>query len=242
MKLNLKIYKGENTMKNKLITILLLCSLCLAICACNINTPNEVDRNDTTKSDTTETPSNNLPNETEAPDIEMMSLFFYSEDEYTKFLNSNKLPAEFVSYDKIDAMGAFTGLVFLSDAYRNDYSWYMYTLVDSEGVEFVLYVDHRDKALSTESSVTKVDKTNMRLLSDAQRGVYIYDNIEYKYMPSGNLLSISWQAQNVTYCLSKDGPMILSDYPLTESTFVGKLLNTDTAPQALSAVFGEASK
>ena len=253
MKLQLKIYKGENEMKKKLITILLLCSLCLTICACNISAPDKVNQSDSTQNDDqpptdnitpsdtnpTDTDQGNLiPDEIDKPNIELPDVSFYSKEAYTEFLNSVELPDDFVSHDKIDAIGDFDALIFLSAAYQNDYSWYMYGLVDSEGFKITLYVDHRDEVLSTKNSVSNVNKTNMRLLPDTSKNVCVYvsNNMEYTYI-SGKLQSLSWKTQNITYTLCASGTPMLSDYPLTESTFVGKMLNTETAPQVLNAVF-----
>ena len=166
-------------------------------------------------------------------------LTIISEEEYTKLLNSVDMPTDFVSYNKIEVIGDFDSVVFLSNAYANDYSSYMYTLVDSEGFEIILYVDHNDEILPTTSTVSKADNTNMRLLSDMSKGVYVFDNITYKYV-SGRLLAISWKAQNVNYTLCMLGKVWLSDYPLVESTFVGKILNANIASQTINEVFGEA--
>ena len=263
-------------MKNKLTIILLLCSLCLAICACNMNALDEDNQSDSTEmhtndlsneesqGDSTEMPTDALTNEenqsdsTEMPtdaltneesqnvstetstdhllddivkpeegDRPLLTLEF--EDAYTEFINSTELPADFVSYDEIAAIGAFRGLVILSDAYTNDYSSYLYTLVDSEGFEISLYVDHNEKILSTANPVSNVNQTDMRMLSDTSRGVYTSNGLTYKYV-SGELLSISWKNQNITYTLCASGAPMLSDYPLAESTFVGKMLNLTTIP------------
>ena len=249
-------------MKKKLIIILLLCSLCLTICACNISAPNEANQNSSTPNDALPPTENTTPNDTEPtdtdqgnlipgeivkPNIEYPLLGLSSKEEYTEFLNSVELPDDFVSYDKIDAIGDFDVLIFLSPAYTNNYSSYMYRFVDSEGFAIILYVDHRDQVLSTESSVSNVNKTNMRLLPDTSKNVCVYvsNNMKYTYI-SGKLQSISWKTQNITYTLCASGTpgtkMMLSDYPLTTSTFVGKMLNTETAPQALNTVFNDTSK
>ena len=194
----------------------------------------------TTPSDTNLTdtnPGDLIPDEIVKPNIQYPDVSFYSKEAYTEFLNSADLPDDFVSHDKIDAIGAFEGVVFLSDAYHlRDYSWYMYGLVDSTGFEITLYVDHRDRVLSTNPPVSNVNKTDMRLLPDVNEGVYSYvsDHLVYTFV-AGSLSTISWKMQNITYKLFFHKP--ISDYPLTESTFVGKMLNTETAPQALNDVF-----
>ena len=225
-------------MKKMLTFIILMCFLYVAICACNAHT---LDNDD--QSYPTETYTDNIPTETATNDGgERPLLTLDSENEYIEFLSSGEMPADFVSYDKIEAIGAFYGLVFLSDAYRNDYSSYMYSLIDSNGVEITLYVDHCDETLSTSGSILGVNEIDMRLLSDESSGAYVSDNIEYRYV-SGKLLSISWERQNIVYTLCcVSGDFRLSDYPLTDSTFIGKMLNTNTAPQAIDTVWGEFMK
>ena len=232
---------------------ILIATLCVGLMSCDfVNTILDkptAKQEDSTPQDST-TPSNSMPNdstentdnlqdEIDQPIIEYPQLYFYSKEEYTEFLNSADLPDDFVSHNKIDAIGDFDALVFLSDAYHlHDYSWYMYGLVDSTGFEITLYVDPRDQVLSTKTPVSNVNKTDMRLLPDASENVCVYvsNNMEYTYI-SGKLHSISWETQNITYILCACGTPILSDYPHTDSTFVGKLLNTETAPQALNDVF-----
>lgn len=193
-------------------------------------TPSNTEPTDTNPTDTDQDDS--IPDDT-IIDIPLVTL--ESKDAYTKFLNSVKLPNDFVSHDKIDAIGDFATLVFLS----NDGLWYVYSLVDSEGYKCALYVDHRDEVLSTESSVSNVTNANMRLLSDESKGSYVSDSIVYKYI-SGKLFTISWKEQNITYTLM--GNSLLYDYPLTDSTFIGKMLNTETAPQALNDVFNTSTQ
>ena len=159
--------------------------------------------------------------------------------EYTQLLNSGKLPADFVAYDKIDAIGAFESFIVLSDAYNSDYSSCMYGLVDSEGVRITLYIDSSDKTPSTADSVLSVNKANMRLLSGTGSGIYVSDDVKYQYV-SGKLLSVSWENQGMIYTLC--GTPMLSDYPHTASTFVGKMLNADMAKQTLNTAFGESAE
>ena len=197
-----------------------------------VNTETVTETNTETEIETeTET---DFPLETSDSIIDYQLLTLSSEDEYNEFLNSNELPADFVPYDKINAIGDFEGLVILSNAYSNDYSSYMYSLVDSEGFEFVLYVDHKERESYLTDSVSNVNTTDMRALSDDSKGFYVYNDITYEYI-LGKLLSIVWEDQNIIYTLS--GDTMLFEYPLTDSTFIGKMLNTDTALQALNDVF-----
>ena len=268
-------------MKKKRTIILLLCSVCLAICACNGNAFDEIDQPDSTElqtdplvtevdaTDSTELRTDNPPRESdqpeptetnvdplatevnetdsepsststqqnefvEQPEGDRPSLYIGSENDYVAFLNSTELPSDFVSYDEIDAIGAFSCFIFLSDAYIKDYSEYMYVLIDSEGIEITLYVDHEKNVWPPKGPVLP-NGTNMRLLSNTDSGAYDFNGLVYEYL-SGKLLSISWEIGDIYYTLYVDTPM-LSDYPLTESTFVGRMLNSDTALQAVNTVF-----
>ena len=224
-------------MKKKLTIILLLCFFCLAICACDMNALDEVNQNDS-ESLCTDDHQNEIviPQEGERP-----LLTFEAKNEYTEFLSINEMPNDFVSYNEIDAIGTFKGLVFLSNAYAKDYTSYMYSLVDSEGFEITLYIDHSDDVLLKSDSVSSPDGTNMRLLSNADSGIYTSNGLKYQYI-SGELLSISWETLNINYTLCASGTPMLSNYPLTDSTFVGKMLNSNTNMQTFNTVFDKTSK
>lgn len=238
-------------MKKKMVIIFLLCSICLAICACNMKASDEVNKNDSTEqqiatSSVGDNQHDSKPHYTSEQQNEIIKsqegerplLTFESQNEYTKFLNLNKMPDDFVSYNKINNIGTFKSLVFTSDAYNNDYSSYMYTLIDSIGFEITLYVDHNEGVLSKLDSISNLNGKDMRLLSDTRSGVYISNGLKYQYV-SGQLLSISWEFQDINYSLCSSEPSLLSNYPLTESTFVGKMINNETAVQTLNNIYKE---
>lgn len=192
----------------------------------------------------TETNTSSVSNEIEKPSCngDHPLLTLQSEDAYTAFLNTTQLPADFVSYADIRTIGNFKAFVVLTDAYANDYSQYMYTVVDSENVLITLHVDHRDRneMSATAGLVSKMNNANMRCLSDAVSGHYLSDDgITYRYI-SGKLHAVSWDVRNVHYTLCVEH--LFADYPLTESTFVGKMLNLDTSYQTMNTVFDKAGK
>lgn len=236
-------------MKKKIVIILLLCSICLGICACNMNAPNEVNQSDSIEQQIANPSAGNNQHDAESlytgeqqneiikpQEGERPLLTFESENEYAEFLDLNEMPNNFVTYDEIKTIGIFECLVFLSDAYAEDYSSYMYSLVDSEGFGITLYVDHNQGVLSNSDSVSNLHGTNMRMLSDTRSGVFISEGLKYQYI-SGELFSISWKTQNINYTLCAFGEAMLSKYPISESTFVGKMLNSNTSTQAFDTVF-----
>ncbi len=168
----------------------------------------------------------------EAPLLTIESL-----TEYQKLLSSEKLPTDFVDYSQIESIGDFKHIVFLSDAYDGDYSWYMYDLIDSTGYELSLYVKKGDENETTEpnstsnKSVTNINQDNMRTLTDESSGVYVHDEITYHYM-YGKLTYIEWEFDAISFELAGVSSPI-DKYPSTNNTFIGKLLNFGTAETAI---------
>lgn len=164
-------------------------------------------------------------------------------DEYTKMLNSIRLPDDFVSYEKISQFGDFGGLVFLSETQKGDFSWYMYNLFDPLGDRFVIYINSnsnaRDKYPTETIPEGSIDLSNMRRLAEEKRGVYAINGIEYNYV-SGMLYSITWMHEGVEYVLF--GIHVLSNYPDTDSTLIGKLLNGNRSFETICSIFPPAEE
>ena len=79
----------------------------------------------------------------------------------------------------------------------------------------------------------------MRTILEKVRGEFTTDGITYTYI-SGELLSISWINNGITYTLC--GESMLSDYPTTQSTVVGKMLNTNYVAQTIEENFTTVDK
>lgn len=170
------------------------------------------------------------------PEVERPLLTIESVEEYTKILNTEKMPNDFVKYESISKLGAFRSLVFLSNTAGGDYSSYMYNLVDTTGYEIALYINHDVSNSPTVSadSMTSVDTSDMRHVAEKKSGTYVNQGLIYKYV-SGELLSVSWTDHGISYRLC--GSSMLSNYPSSDLTFVGKLLNKDDAVVAVNDVF-----
>ena len=195
----------------KIIALSLLLCLFAALYSCDKNHNTSNDTNDTNQSaDSNKYENNNnivMPSEVERPLLTLESI-----TEYRKILNTEKIPNNFVRYESISRLGSFRSLVFLSDAYDNDFSSYMYTLVDSIGYEIALYINHDVSNLPTISTdfITSVDTSDMRRLEEGKSGTYVNEYLIYKYV-SGELLSISWIDNGINYKLC--GSPLLSNYP-----------------------------
>ena len=105
----------------------------------------------------------------------------------------------------------------------------MYHLVDENDYRLALYIDHNNSNEIPESTITATSilAKDMRKLDEKSSGVYTKGELSYTYI-SGELLSITWTHEGITYKLCGDS--MLSDYPSTEKTIAGKLLNLDNAP------------
>ena len=214
-------------MKKILLLTLLFC-LILSLCSCEIKFG--VNSNKMNNEDITSNKSTVLPNG-ERPLMTVETI-----KQYNKMLDSKILPQDFVKYEDLKALGEFKAFVFLSDAGNNDYSSYLYSLADSSGAELSIYVDH-NKENNTSATLQKIENiktNNMRQIPDEISGRYIEGGLVYKYV-SGKLLSISWTNEGITYTLC--GSVMLVDYPIIDSTFVGKMLNVDSALKTFNEFF-----
>lgn len=210
-------------MKNSIVFILLLC-LSVAVCSCSAMRSED---------------TGNVVTLPEGDDRVILTI--NSTDDYTAFLNTTKLPQEFVMYEEIKELGNFLGFVVLSEFYVDDYSSYMYNLRDSSGYVLSLHIDHDtlEETIGSSSPITKVNSENMRILPQKSSGTYVDQGLVYRYV-NGELLAISWTYEGVTFTLG--GSSMFSDYPSTEATFAGKLLNGSKAATAFETVFGVEEK
>ncbi|MGM9636417.1 MAG: hypothetical protein ACI3YK_00360 [Eubacteriales bacterium] len=192
--------------------------------------------------DTTKTAEESNPTE-DTPDItdiiesggETPLLTLSTYDQYEKLVQSGSLPQSFVTYDQLENIGRFEGLVFLSDVREDDYSQYMYSFVDDTNYIIYLYVYHTERAsaITNEISSSFIDGSDMRTLSSADTGIYRYNNLVYYYL-SGELLSVHWESDGITYIFS--GSSLLSDYPFSDSTFTADILNLDRVQTAIATI------
>ena len=224
-------------MKHSMLIIVLLC-LSLMVCACSNSNNIESDPIDQ---------NNQITNHEQEGDIvaphggERPLLTFESVGEYTNFINSKKLPENFVTYEKINQLGGFKNLIFLSAARENDYSSYVYTLVDSTGYEIALYIDNlvTDDIVVSTDTIANINENDMRTIPEKNNRTFTTEGISYKYV-AGELLSISWIDQGISFRIC--GSSTLSDYPTTQSTFVGKMLNANVATQVVGEILDTANK
>ena len=158
----------------------------------------------------------------EMPNGEIPLTTFERYSDYEKFLKTAELPENFVKYEDIAHLGAFEGLVVLSDAPNGDYSQLLYNLKDSAGQSLGLYIYTMSREHENDTVIDAVDSDDLRRVSSGVSGVYTFLDIDYRYV-SGELLSMTWVKNGVEYVLIGDS--MLSDYPQNSDTVVSKMLD-----------------
>ena len=156
-------------------------------------------------------------------------------EEYSAYISSASLPVDFVSYEKIQDLGRFAGLVILSSATNDEY---MYVL-ENEHLEFALYVYHKPYESPVTSDVIQTlntkNENDIRTLATEIKGVYSYEGIRY-YYASGQLFSIKWESDGHIFSLSDTG---LTNYPTDASDFISQLLDLNTAKKCVNTFLQE---
>lgn len=167
----------------------------------------------------------------------------YGIEEYNKFMETNEAPIGFVKYEEIAVFGDFDILMFpiFTDSGNRDYSEYRYILVNKYGrkTELVIFQDEEYFRQSDigELSIEDVNTTDMRRLKNGTRGIFEYEGIWYRYTRDGELSGIGWIAFGKVYILSLSELKWVST--LEDGSIEQRLLNIETARDALIEVFGE---
>ena len=116
-------------MKRHVLIILLCAVMLLAACTETPSPATEAPRTAAPISPPLDEPTPSLsPAEDPIGEHPLITIESYAE--YLAYLATADLPATFVPYETISALGEFDHFVCLSDGRIGDYSHYMYTLVD----------------------------------------------------------------------------------------------------------------
>ena len=167
----------------------------------------------------------------------------YGIEEYNKFMETNEAPIGFVKYEEIAVFGDFDILMFpiFTDSGNRDYSEYRYILVNKYGRKTELDICQDDEFFRQsdigELSIEDVNTTDMRRLKNGTRGIFEYEGIWYRYTRDGELSRIGWVAFGKVYILSLYELIWVST--LEDGSIEQRLLNIETARDALIEVFGE---
>ena len=168
---------------------------------------------------------------------------YYGIEEYNEFMETFDAPSGFVKYEEIAEFGDFNSMYFTSitDPEKGDYSEYRYNLKNKYGtaVSLSIYQHEEDFHPSDvgELSVEDVNTTDMRRLKNKTKGILEYDGIWYTYLRRGQLDSITWTVSGKAYSLSVNELKYVSAFE--DGSIEQKLLNIETAKDALIEMFGE---
>jgi len=174
---------------------------------------------------------------------EMATLHFNSLEEYEQYFSSLEKKPYVIYYDDISEFGEFdfySGPFMIHFAtLKNPFAeGYSYSLIDASGYRLRIQVFHTVKPdldareakyikgkLTTENDLRKcLDTRNSDLELDGFHYCYAGGRLHYVYwFENGHRIEIG-------------GTAFLDDYPNTTDTLVGKLLNSETAPEAIQTI------
>lgn len=214
------------------LTLLIAMSLFLFSCQDTVRAPQaseaSTDITTTSASQTTASHSDSSP-------MSKPSQAFYDYDEYLNWLDSaDYLPETFIPYETLSFIGAFDGVVCLSNTN------FMYNFIDANGVELYLYVYLNVDSGQSDSSVaspilTAIDQIDMRFYPNEASGAMSVGDLEYYYI-KGKLSSIKWRTDTTQFILC--GVKSFGDYPakFEHETFVSKMLTKSKIQNVLNAL------
>ncbi len=200
--------------------ILILLCLCISLISCINSEPTVSD----VSSEVTTKPT---------VIVEPKYRYEFSYDEYVEYINEHKaqMPDNFVYYEGISIIGEFKSF----NVPFNDFEWYDYELTDRTGTKIWLNVDRdltNDRYRLAER-VKQVDSSDMRDIEPVAKGVHQYDHfgIRYGYRSDGVLETIMFDIDGLAFNITG-----VHRYPNDSITIIGKLLNLDTALDALAEI------
>jgi len=225
--------------KNLVITCILVISICLFGCT---HTASSYSNNSTASITDTDATDFSFPESAAQQCIAPPSL--HSLDEYEEYLDRFiELPADFIHYSAIENCGSFLKFIDVTDqanyqhhadgTISGECRAYRYRLVDQSGIAFNLDINTVDlSSIRIDTSETIKGAVNLHKCTQSD-GYYQLGNILYNYYNS-SLEQVILTAGNSTISISLAHDKDFSDYQINADTFLGSLLNTETAEIALA--------
>ena len=172
--------------------------------------------------------------------IDPAPMIFDKIEEYESFIETQGLADGFVRYEDVCEFGEFQYLEFINDPWGGNYNGYRYFLEHDAGIKFLVDIDQIGGEFienAEKVGLDYVNKVDLRRLKENLTGVYENDGIQYFYV-KGELVAVSWKVSGSRYSLRGE----LEGYPLAteKETVIQKLLNLETAKDALIGIYGEA--
>lgn len=158
------------------------------------------------------------------------SRHYYDYYGYKKYpFSTAKNTPDFVSYEMIEDLGSFQTATITICTDNESTSHYNYKLIDPNGCKYELFI--------TENPQDFPDAPSPQFNDLRKNDTYIYDNYNlngiHYYYGIVNLDSIAWNSDTHNYHLFIRDE--LYDYDMESDTFLSKILNIDTAEQAVAA-------
>lgn len=231
-------------MRKILILILILCTYILLLFSCG--DASQPSSGATTAALSTDSQPGASGGVVSGGDGEEYSIFVGNLDEYNEYVENNDLIENFITYDVISQFGNFDSFGIAGHS-TLQYGYYWYNLVDVDGEEYFMSIDHYDERTAEsyeliQNAEQKVNTADLRTINVKEAGAYESDGIMYFYTQNGELLRIRWCVGDIVIFLSgevSDGG--LSKIDINSKKALSKLLKKDTALEALKEIFGSES-
>ncbi len=209
-------------MKKTVLHVLLLILILFMISCNSSQTPPTED----TSPDTAGTAA---PEETDPQgdfEAELPNITIETYQGYQSFIVEGKLPANFIAYEQVSALGKFDSFVYQEWGNIHEY---FYNLRDAVGKQTFVSVRQTKKY---DYKVLRSAPDDLRICSDSGTCVWKLGLAEYLYL-SGMLYSISIPCGEMTVAVTISESARLSDYPTDADTLLSRLVNRDTAEEAI---------
>jgi hypothetical protein len=168
----------------------------------------------------------------EDPVGEYAQLYYYDYAEYLHFLDTAKLPEDFVSYEEISMLGKFDGFVCLDGTKVEKGSSLFYSFKTDNGWECNVYVYHEERESLLSPLLEEVlNKEDLRTLREERKGYFMIDGMTYGYT-KGKLISVKWEDEGIIFVLYSS---YLSECPESHPAF--GLFSADTAKATAESVY-----
>lgn len=169
---------------------------------------------------------------------------FSEYDEYAAYIEEKRkegyVPDNFFDFNKISSIGAFDCFVESSSGILSTYT---YDVNDENKVtfDFTFAMIPQSYILSDKNYTKRMKPNNtadMRVFRKKISGSYIHERVIGYYYFKGNLETVFFKVNGSYVYVSVSKWLGYSKYPLESDNFESKLLNLDTAVQAVTEVFG----
>ncbi len=183
-----------------LVILVLLCLLCAVSCNLTDTNINNLEDSLTESSYAKDTNTDN-----EDLDIDAESIYLTSVEEYYKFIETDVMPNDFITYDMLKDIGDLQSFV-IPD--RDYLSYYGYHLSDENGFLIDVFITHLEEA--EKGSLVATDTVQLQAKpiegflygKEFDNNKVFYNDIQYTYSSNGSLRYITTIINSVKISIS----------------------------------------